>query len=338
MIDPTAALAEHPLADRFSRLSPDHVLNAVEVGGRRCTGRFLVLNSYENRVFQLELDAEDADARGEMVVGKFYRPGRWSRAAIAEEHAFLAQLAEAEIPVACPIELTPGQTIGEVEGIYYSLFRRVGGRAPEELRDDQIRVLGRLLARIHNVGAAHPAVHRPEIHPATYGLENLAWLQSHEVLPVEVRDIYVATVEVLVGRIEPLFRSVATLRLHGDCHLGNLIWAPDGPTFIDFDDFRTGPAVQDVWLMVPSSDADGQRQREVMLDAYRDFRDFDPAELRLVEPLRALRYIHYSTWIAQRWGDGIFRRTFSHFGSLIYWQKEVEDLREQIARIDAYEY
>jgi Ser/Thr protein kinase RdoA (MazF antagonist) len=321
-------LDRHPLAARFNRLTPDQVFDAVEAGGRRCTGRFIILNSYENRVYQLELDD------GSMVVGKFYRPGRWSREAILDEHRFVAELAAAEIPTASPIELRPGETLGEVEGILYALYPRLGGRAPEELSDEQVRILGRLAARIHNVGARAPAPHRLHLTPDTYGAADLRWLLDHGSIPPEARDVYAATVEALLARIAPLFAGVPVHRIHGDCHLGNLLWTPRGPAVLDFDDMLTGPAVQDVWLLVPSADEEGQRQRRVLCEAYAELRDFAPGWLRLVEPLRALRYVHYATWIARRWQDPAFQRTFSHFGTLQYWQAEIQSLREQLARID----
>lgn len=321
-------LDEHPLAEHFHRLTPDDVFDAVEVGGRRCTGRFIILNSYENRVYQLELDD------GTMVVGKFYRPGRWSREAVEDEHRFLQELAAEELPVVAPLRLGPDRTLGEVQGILYALFPRIGGRAPEELDDVQLGVLGRLVARMHNVGASAPAPHRPELSAATYGRDNLAVLLERGLVHDQARAAYEASVLALLQRIEPLFAQVPKQRIHGDCHLGNLLWTPHGPMFLDFDDMRNGPAVQDVWMLVPSADAEGSRQREVFLEAYRDFRDFDPAWLRLVEPLRALRYVHYATWIATRWQDPAFRRTFPHFGTQQYWEREIQDLREQIARVD----
>jgi len=319
---------QHPLAGLFNRLTPEQVIDAVEVRGQRCSGRFMALNSYENRVYQLELDD------GTTVVGKFYRPGRWSRQAIQEEHDFLAELQELEIPVAAPFELEPGRTVGEVEGIFYALFARIGGRAPQELADEQAAMLGRLIARIHNVGAQRDAPARRRLTPETYGRDNLRFLLEHEKIPPEARASYSASVEALLDRIAPLFAGVPLHRIHGDCHLGNLIWAPDGATFLDFDDSCVGPAVQDIWMLVPSYDEDGQRQRRLLLEAYAQFRDFDPAWLRLVEPLRALRYVNYATWIARRWADPTFPRTFTHFGTLNYWEGQIQDLREQIARID----
>lgn len=318
---------ESTLTEVFRRLTPEHVIEAVEVEGRRCTGRVLPLNSYENRVYQFEL--ED----GSSIVGKFYRPHRWSQQAILEEHSFLNELAEAEIPVSCPLELPTGSTLGKVQGILYALFPRVRGRIPQELFDHEVKVLGRLLARIHNVGALRDAPGRPVLTPQTFGLKNLDFLLSRDLLPTEVRDNYAFTVRTLVEQIEPFFRGIPQLRIHGDCHLGNLIWTEEGPSFLDFDDTLTGPAVQDVWMLVPSFDEEGRRQREVLLDAYREFRPFDASWLHLVEPLRALRFIHYATWIARRFGDAIFQKTFPHFGTVQYWQREMLDLREQIARI-----
>jgi Ser/Thr protein kinase RdoA (MazF antagonist) len=326
------SIKEHPLANRYHRLTPDQVLGAVEAKSRRCTGRFIILNSYENRVYQLELDDES------WVVGKFYRPGRWSTETLLDEHRFIAELAAEEIPVAVPLELEPGSTLGEVEGIKYALFPRIGGRSPEELTDEQAARIGRLIARIHNVGARGDAPHRLRLTPTTYGTDNLEYLLANEAIPPEARENYVASVEQLLARIEPLFLDVPTHRIHGDCHMGNLIDTRDGYTFLDFDDMVVGPACQDIWMLVPSFDEYGHRQREVLLEAYVEFRDFDPAWLRLVEPLRALRFIHYSTWIARRWEDPIFKRTFGYFGTLQYWQREIQDLREQIARLDTSDY
>ncbi len=319
---------EHPLAGKFNNLTPDHVFDAVEVGGNRCTGRFIILNSYENRVYQLELENETT------VVGKFYRPGRWSKETILAEHDFLRELAEFEIPVAAPIALGEGETLGEVDGIYYALFPRIGGRSPQELSDEQIRMLGRLLGRMHNVGANRTTPHRTSLNPDSYGRANLSFMLEHELIHPDARDGYVATVEALLERIGPFFQAVKNIRIHGDCHLANLLVTPLGPTFLDFDDMVMGPAVQDVWMLIPSYDMEGQRQRDVLIDSYETFRGFDRNELLLIEPLRALRFIHYTAWISRRWEDPSFQRTFSHYGTLLYWQKEIQDLREQIARID----
>lgn len=318
---------QHPLAGRFNDLTPEAVLDAVETDGRRCTGRFIILNSYENRVYQLELEDDT------WVVGKFYRPGRWSKETILAEHTFLAELQAVEIPTACPLVIRNGETIGEINGIMFSVFPRIGGRTPDELTDEQASMLGRLIARIHNIGAVHDAPERLRLDPATYGEMNLRYLIENDLLPPEAKDAYTMTATQLIETIKPLFENVPTHRIHGDCHLANLIHTSKGFVFLDFDDMVTGPAVQDIWMMVPSFDEYGARQRDILLDAYREFRDFDPAWLRLVEPLRALRFIHYSAWIARRRHDPTFQKTFDYFGTTQYWQKETQDLREQLARI-----
>ena len=327
MTDTLKDMDQHPLAGRFNQLTPEHVMDAVETDERRCSGRFIILNSYENRVYQMEL--ED----GSWVVGKFYRPGRWAKTTIMAEHAFLSELDDVEIPVACPLKLCGEETIGETQGILFSVFPRIGGRTPEELSDEQVQIVGRLIARIHNIGAMRDAPERLALNPTTYGEMNLAYLEENHVIPEEARDNYLITARQLVEMMKPLFADVPVHRIHGDCHLSNLIFGPKGPFFLDFDDMVMGPAVQDIWMLVPSFDAYGERQRDLLLDAYTQFRAFNPGWLSLVEPLRALRYIHYSTWIARRWHDPTFKRTFDYFGTLQYWQKEIQDLREQLARI-----
>ncbi len=320
-------IEQHPLADLFSKLSPESVLEAADLGGRRCTGRFIILNSYENRVYQLELEDDT------WVVGKFYRPGRWSKETIAAEHEFLFELDNVEIPAVCPLILNNGETIGEINGIMFSLFPRVRGRTPDELSDEQVSILGRLIARIHNVGADRKTDKRIKLDPITYGDNNLKYLFDNEIIPIEARENYLLTAAALIEKIKPLFDHIPMHRIHGDCHLANLVWTNHGPHFLDFDDMVIGPAVQDIWMTVPSFDKYGQHQRELLLDAYREFRDFNPAWMILVEPLRALRFIHYSTWIARRRHDPIFKKTFDYFGTVQYWQKEIQDLREQLARI-----
>jgi Ser/Thr protein kinase RdoA (MazF antagonist) len=317
--------------ERFERLSPDLTFEAVDdaLAGPRCTGRAFPLNSYENRVYQFELDDDS------WVIGKFYRPHRWTREAILEEHAFTMEVHEQEIPVAMPRKLSSGTTLSQVDDILFALFDRVYGRPPHEFDDEQLKVVGRLLARIHNTGATRPSEHRMHLTPETYGSDNLDYLFDNEVLPEDVEENYMATAEVLIERIEPMFDGVPTHRIHGDCHLGNLLWTEGGPAFLDFDDMVMGPAVQDVWMLVASADDEGRRQRDVLLEAYEQFRPFDETWLRLVEPLRALRYIHYAAWITRRWSDPLFKRTFEFFGTVRYWQNELQDLREQIARIDA---
>ena len=326
----TDEIKSHALAHVFNELTPEKVIHSVESAGHVPTGRVAILNSYENRVYRIELE------NGESLVGKYYRPGRWSNDTILEEHQFLKELAAEEIPTSVPLTLQSGSTIDEINGIRFSLFPRILGRSPQEMDDDMLKLAGHLIARIHNVGARHKATHRLSLTPETYGLQNLNFLLENDCIPEEAARLYELTVHGLMERISPMFSDVTLQRIHGDCHFGNLIETRDGFTFLDFDDMVMGPVVQDIWMLVPSIDEHGMHQRKVLLSAYQEIRDFDATQLRLIEPLRALRFIHYSTWIAKRFDDPTFQRMFSYFGTLQYWQNEVNDLREQIARIDNF--
>jgi len=312
----------------FFRLTPEWVLRAVERGGFRPTGHCSALNSLENRVYDIRLEDD------RHVVAKFYRPGRWSRAAIAGEHAFLGELRAAEIPVCAPLAFADGETLHQVEGIAYAVWPRTGGRAPDELGDADLAVLGRLLARVHNVGAVREAPHRPHLGPDAYVRAPLADLEARGLLPPACADRYRAAALRLAEILDEALRGVPVHRIHGDCHAGNLLRGREGWFFLDFDDFATGPAVQDVWMLVPGRDAEGARQRRVLLDAYRQFRDFEDRWLDLVEPLRALRFVHYAAWIGRRWEDPAFPPTFPHFGTDEYWENETRDLEEQVRRIE----
>lgn len=312
----------------FYALTPERVLDAVELDGRRCTGRFIVLNSYENRVYQLELADES------YVVAKFYRPGRWSDDAILDEHDFLLDLEEAEVPVAAPMDLPNGSTIDEVETIRFSLFPRIGGRAPEEMNDDQMRQLGRLLARLHSVGGKEPAEHRPVMSPQTYIGDNVDWLVEADLLPPGPRESYPEMARRVQDRIEPLFEGVELQRIHGDCHLGNLLWSPAGLVFLDFDDMVMGPPAQDFWLMVGGRDAWAQRRLQLLLEGYESMLPFNRGTLKLFEPLRAMRMVHWAAWIARRWSDPAFPQAFPTFGTRAWWEAEVRELQQQLTRID----
>jgi Ser/Thr protein kinase RdoA (MazF antagonist) len=313
----------------FYQLTPDVVIKAVENCGFEPTGHCMALNSYENRVYDLRL--ED----GSHVVAKFYRPGRWTREQILEEHEFLFDLSDDEIPVCAPIHFQDGTTLREIEGILYAIWPRTGGRVPDELSDPVLETLGRLLGRIHNNGAAKIAAHRIRLTGETYGLGPLAFLEENDFLPQHCRDRYHNAVTELAGIYESLCKDVPFHRIHGDCHLGNLLHGSEGWFFLDFDDFLTGPAVQDLWMLVPARDREGLRQRDVFIEAYRQFRDFDNTWVRLIEPLRALRYVRYAAWIAQRWDDPAFPPAFPHFGTAQYWEDETEDLEDQLDFIHA---
>lgn len=314
-------------SESFFALTPDRVLAAAEAGGVACTGLCYPLNSLENRVYEIE--REDRSR----VVAKFYRPGRWSLDAVRDEHRFLRELSDNEVPVAAPLPFPDGDTVREVEGIRYAVFPRVGGRAPDELSDDQLRRLGALLGRIHNVGALSPAPHRRALDPLAWGRESLDVLRAAPTIPPTLRGALSDVTEDLLAHIAPLFEDVSAHRIHGDCHLGNLLFGPQGPFFLDFDDMATGPAAQDVWLLTPGRDAEALRQRDVLLEGYETFRAFDRGTLELIEPLRALRYLHYAAWITRRWSDPSFPAAFPHYGSTTYWAELVADIEEQRARV-----
>ncbi|NNL86518.1 MAG: serine/threonine protein kinase [Myxococcales bacterium] len=310
----------------FFQLTPEVVLHAAERAGLRPTGHCTPLTCLENRVYDVRLEDE------RQVVMKFYRPGRWSRAALEEEHRFLRDLVEAEVPVCAPLEITAeGGTLAVHEGLHFAVWPRTGGRSPDELRDEDIEVLGRLLARLHNVGAIRGAAARPELDAHSRVREPLELLTRKGALPPSCADRYAAAATAVADHYENLARETPLHRIHGDCHFGNLLRGRDGWFFLDFDDFAVGPAVQDIWMLLPGRDAEGRRQRALLIEAYRQFRPFDDVWLALVEPLRAMRYVWYAAWIARRFEDPAFPDAFPHFGSETYWQRETTDLEEQLA-------
>ena len=313
---------------QFADLGPDAALDAVEAAGLRPTGHCAMLRCLENRVWDLRLEDESH------VVLKFYRPARWSRAGIDDEHRFLLDLRASEIPVCAPLALPGGGTIGEHLGIHFGLWPRTGGREPDELTDEELRVLGRLLARIHNVGATQQPLDRPVLDSNTALIDPLDELLAGSWLPASCEERYATAVESLADVYFDRLAEVPLLRIHGDCHLGNLLRGREGWFFLDFDDFALGPAVHDVWVLVPGHDAEAQRQRGVLLDGYRQFRDFETRWLALVEPLRAARILKISSWIARRWKESSFQSTFPHFGTELYWQNETRDLEELVLRLD----
>jgi Ser/Thr protein kinase RdoA (MazF antagonist) len=304
----------------FLSLTPDRVLDAVEVGGLRCTGRCLPLRAFENRVYEIELDDD------RRIVVKFYRPGRWSRDTILDEHGFLADLAEAEVPAVSPMDLGTGQTLLEIDGIFYAAFTKIRGRMLDELDDENLRRIGRLIGRMHAVGAARPAPHRPRFTMEDRVHAPLALLEKGGFLPSALagryRDVVLRIAEKFA---EPLGR-VPAQRIHGDLHIGNILWSVDGPILVDFDDFVTGPPVQDLWLLARGDATEAKHALSQILEGYELFRPFDRATLALVEPLRALRIVHMSAWIARRWDDPSFQAGFPAFRSDRYWMSEYEEL------------
>ena len=318
-------------APPYAELTPETVLEAVEVLGGRASGTLLALNSYENRVYQVGLDD------GDFLVAKFYRPGRWSDDQILEEHAFSLELAEHEIPVVAPLADSKGRRLFVHGGYRYALFPRRGGRAPELDDPEHLRWLGRFIGRIHAVGAVRAFQHRPTLDLASFGHASLRYLTEHGFVPSELAHNFTLAAEQVLERVEAGFDAagpVRRLRLHGDCHPGNILWTERGPHFVDLDDARMGPAVQDLWMLLSGSAEEMGLQMRSVMEGYREFYDFDPIELRLIEPLRALRILHYSAWLARRWHDPAFPQHFPWFNTPRYWEEQLNTLRELTERLD----
>jgi Ser/Thr protein kinase RdoA (MazF antagonist) len=320
----------HMHTQPFTALTPDSVLDELDSIGLHGDGRLLALNSYENRVYQAGM--ED----GPPLIAKFYRPARWSNDEILEEHAFVAALAEREIPVVPALELH-GHTLHLFNGFRFSVFAKHGGRAPELDKRDTLEWMGRFIGRIHAVGTLESYRHRPTLDIESFGVEPSAYLLAHNFIPAELVEVYRGVVAQALDGVRRCFDRaglVKDLRLHGDCHVGNVLWTDEGPHFVDFDDSRMGPAIQDLWMLLSGERADMTRQFADLLSGYEDFYDFDPRELHLVEALRTLRLIHYAAWIARRWDDPAFPVAFPWFNTQRYWQDRILELREQIALMD----
>jgi len=314
----------------YAGLTPETVLDALESAGLRGDGRLLALNSYENRVYQVWLEDETS------VVAKFYRPARWSDAQILEEHAFVAALAEREVP-AVPALALNGRTLSSHAGFRFAVFPRRGGRTPELERRDTLEWIGRFIGRIHAVGAVRPFAERPALDAETFGREPRDWLLAHDFVPPDLHEAWQSTVDLALQGVARCYERAGardTLRLHGDCHAGNILWTDQGPHFVDFDDARTGPAVQDLWMLLSGERAAMTQQLGWVLAGYEQFREFDTRELYLLEALRTLRLIHYCAWIARRWDDPAFPAAFPWFGTQRYWQDRILELREQSALMD----
>jgi Ser/Thr protein kinase RdoA (MazF antagonist) len=322
----TDEAASHP----FSRLDPLTVLDAVDSVGLRGDGRLLALNSYENRVYRVGRE------EGPPVVVKFYRPGRWSDAAILEEHAFLQELEQEEVPVV-PARVLDGRTLHEFGGFRFAVFPSRGGRAPELSDPSVLEWIGRFIGRIHAVGATAAFEHRPALNLDTFGRAPREWLIGHGFIPPELLTAYASVIDQALDGVARCFEragGLSLIRLHGDCHAGNVLWTGDGPHFVDFDDSRMGPAVQDLWMLLSGERQEMVRQLGDVLAGYEDFCEFDPRQLYLVEALRTLRLIHYSAWLAMRWDDPAFPTAFPWFNTQRYWQDRILELREQVALMD----
>lgn len=313
----------------FATLGPETVLDAVESLGLRSDARVLALNSYENRVYQVGI--EDA----EPMIAKFYRPQRWSNAAIREEHAFCFELAAAEVPVVAPI-MRDGESLFEHGGFRFALFPRRGGRAPEPGDLDQLYRLGQLLGRLHAIGASRPFRAREALTVDNFGHASLATLQDSPFLPTHLRDDYLAVTRALLARLDTLFASLryCPIRLHGDCHPGNLLERDGSFHVVDLDDCRMGPALQDMWMLLCGDRQERLRQLSELADGYQEFHDFPVRELPLLEGLRSLRLMHHSAWLARRWNDPAFPIAFPWFATEHYWRQQICLLREQLTALD----
>ncbi|MAX67862.1 MAG: serine/threonine protein kinase [Halobacteriovoraceae bacterium] len=318
----------------FNSVTPDQVLNAIESLGYKATGRVMQLASMENRVFEVEIENEDAKHVSEKFkILKFYRPGRWSKEQIQEEHQFLFDLIEHDIHAIAPEKSNQESVFITQDGLYFCIFPKQGGRACDEWNDELLAQMGRLLARLHNVGKAHTAKYRLKLDINTFGEKNLELiLKSPHMLP-EYQEAYKLTAQTIFKLSHPLFEQIQFQRIHGDCHHGNILLHDGRPFLIDFDDMSVGPRVQDIWMITPGRDEYSLAQREKLLAAYTSMSDFDYRELKVIESLRALRMIHFSAWIGHRFQDQAFQRAFPTFGSHQYWEKEIFELKTQIGYI-----
>jgi len=314
----------------YNRLTPDVIIEAVESKGRDSDRRILALNSYENRVYQVGI--ED----GAPLIVKFYRPERWSDAAIHEEHGFALELAAAEIPVIAPM-VRDGETLFRYDGFRFALFERRGGRWPELGSATEREWMGRFLGRIHAIGRRQVFKHRERLSIERLGDQSRRFLLEQGWLPAHLETAYDSLTADLLVRIRDVFASVgrvAEWRLHGDCHRGNVLWTDAGPHFVDLDDCMTGPAIQDLWMLVSGSRDEMGEQIADLLQGYRQFCSFDHREIALIESLRTLRMIHYAAWLARRWEDPAFPQAFPWFEEPRYWEGHVLSLREQLAAIE----
>ncbi len=311
----------------FQNLTPDTLLNAIESVGIYPHSGLLALNSYENRVYQFQ------DDKGRRFVTKFYRPQRWTREQILEEHQFSIELNQAEIPVSAPININ-GSTLFEFEGYYFSLFLSLGGRAAEVDNWNQLEMIGRFLGRIHLEGAKKTFIHRPSIRLDEFLFVPRQTLEETGFIPNSLHHKFFSALDKLIDCLKNHWNENWTpIRLHGDCHPSNILWH-EGPFFVDLDDARNGPAIQDIWMLLHGERADKIAQLDVLAEGYGDFYDFPFQELKLIEPLRGLRMVHYMAWLAKRWQDPAFPRAFPWFSEVTYWENQIIAIKDQISTLN----
>ncbi len=313
------------IAHPFENLTPSFIQDAIESLGYLCDGRVFGLNSYENRVYQVGIE------ESEPLIAKFYRPARWSKEQIIEEHEFCFELLEQELPVVAPLILE-GESLFTYGEFMFALFPRKGGHAPELDNMDNLFTLGRMLGRIHQIGASRPFLHRPVISITNYGHES-AKLISEQFIPAELKTSYDTLTADLLRLMEQhweVCEPLNRIRVHGDCHIGNMLWRDDAPHFVDFDDARMAPAIQDIWMLLSGERESQQAQLLEIIEGYSEFCDFNPAQLRLTETLRTLRIMNYAAWVARRWEDPAFPHNFPWFNTVRYWSDHILELREQL--------
>ncbi len=311
----------------FADLQPEDIVSTLEDLGFYCDGRFLALNSYENRVYQIGIEDDRP------VVAKFYRPGRWSDESIREEHEFSIALADQDIPVVPPLEIS-GATLKHAGPYRLAVFPCRGGRAPDLDNYELQTQLGRLIGRIHLEGETSSFKHRPRIDIDSYGVESIDFLLENDFIPEDNCDAYEGVAELVLDGVEACFERAGNtreIRLHGDFHPGNVLVDQDRLHIVDLDDCRHGPAIQDLWMFLSGDRFEQTPQLEALLEGYQSFRRFDPRELHLLEALRSLRIMHYAAWLARRWEDPAFKVAFPWFDSPRYWDDHVLALREQVA-------
>ena len=309
----------------FSTLSPDLILDAIESRGLQVSSGLLALNSYENRVYQFM--GEDL----QRYVVKFYRPNRWSKAQIEEEHQFAFELAEHDIPVVAPLKFDQ-QSLLDYQDYLFAIYPSVGGRQFEVDNLDQLEWMGRFIGRIHQVAKIKSFQYRPSISLDELVHQPIATLKQHIQLSSHIETAFFTILEQVQKAIEQQFFCTDVIRLHGDCHPGNILWR-DGPSFVDLDDCRMGPAMQDLWMMLAGDKQEQQLQLDTLINAYEEYCEFDPKQFKLIEVLRAMRMIHYMGWLIRRWQDPAFPQAFPWFNTDKYWEQQILALKEQLSAL-----